>query len=137
MKLTDHIAIVTGASRGVGKGIALGLGEAGATVYVTGRTTGSGELTIDTTAKMVDDAGGHGIAVRVDHGVDADIAALFEQAREERVSNKLHIYRTRMQHFIENACKTLSDFRYDWCCVPSTGSLDTRQAVGRWQTVPE
>ena len=76
-------AVVTGASRGIGRGTAVALGELGATVYVTGRTTGSAELTIDTTAKMVDDAGGHGIPVRVDHGVDGDIAALFEQVHAE------------------------------------------------------
>ncbi len=87
--MKGRTAVVTGASRGIGRGTAVALGELGATVYVTGRTTGSGELTIDTTAKMVDDAGGHGIAVRVDHGVDADIAALFEQAREESGSLNL------------------------------------------------
>ena len=83
MSGTARIAVVTGSSRGIGRGTAIALGEQGATVYVTGRTTGDGELSIDTTAKMVDDAGGHGIAVRTDHGVDADIAALFERVRQE------------------------------------------------------
>lgn len=81
--LKGKIAVVTGASRGIGRGTAIALGERGATVYVTGRTTGSGELSIDTTAAMVDAAGGRGIAVRVDHGVDAEIGALFEQVRNE------------------------------------------------------
>ena len=77
--LAGKIAVVTGSSRGIGRGAAVALGEQGATVYVTGRTTGPGELTIDTTARLVDEAGGHGIAVQVDHGVDSDIAALFER----------------------------------------------------------
>ena len=67
--LAGKFAVVTGSSRGIGRGTAIALGELGATVFVTGRTTGDGELTIDTTAKMVDDAGGRGIPVRVDHGV--------------------------------------------------------------------
>ncbi len=83
-KLQGKIAVVTGSSRGIGRGAAIALGEQGATVYVTGRTTGDGELTIDTTVKMVEDAGGKGIAVKVDHGVDAEIGALFEQVRAEQ-----------------------------------------------------
>ena len=81
--LKGKIAVVTGASRGIGRGTAIALGERGATVYVTGRTTGSGELSIDTTAAMVGAAGGRGIPVRVDHGVDSEIAALFDQVRNE------------------------------------------------------
>jgi dehydrogenase/reductase SDR family member 1 len=83
-KLQGKIAVVTGSSRGIGRGAAIALGEQGATVYVTGRTTGDGELTIDTTVKMVEDAGGKGIAVKVDHGVDAEIGALFDQVRAEQ-----------------------------------------------------
>ncbi len=81
--MTGMVAVVTGASRGIGRGTAIALGEQGATVYITGRTTGDGELTIDTTAKLVDQAGGQGIAVRVDHGDDAQIAALFAQVTEQ------------------------------------------------------
>lgn len=81
--LAGRVAVVTGASRGIGRGTAIALGEAGATVYVTGRTTGDGELTIDTTARLVDEAGGRGIAVRVDHGVDAEIADLFRRVGDE------------------------------------------------------
>jgi len=88
-KLAGRIAVVTGASRGIGRGTAIALGEEGATVYVTGRTTGGGELTIDTTARLVTEAGGKGIAVRVDHGVDAEIGALFEQVGAEQ--GKLHL----------------------------------------------
>ncbi len=81
--LTEKIAVVTGASRGIGKGIALALGEQGCTVYVTGRSTGSGERTIDTTARQVTEAGGEGRAIQCDHGNDADIAALFERIASE------------------------------------------------------
>jgi len=81
--LSGKIAVVTGASRGIGKAIAIALGELGATVYVTGRTTGEGERTIDTTARLVTEAGGEGRPIRCDHGVDADIEALFEQIAKE------------------------------------------------------
>ena len=77
--LRGAVAIVTGASRGVGKGVALGLGEAGATVYVTGRTVTPGALpgTIAETAAQVTALGGRGVAVRCDHAVDAEVEALF------------------------------------------------------------
>ncbi len=83
--LEDKVAIVTGASRGVGKGIALGLGEAGATVYVTGRSIASGPIpgTIGETAEAVTALGGHGIAVRCDHAMDDDIVNLVERVRSE------------------------------------------------------
>jgi len=74
---------VTGASRGIGKGIAIALGERGCTVYVTGRTTGPGERTIDTTARLVTEAGGKGRAIACDHGNDADIEALFKRISSE------------------------------------------------------
>ncbi|MEP1124699.1 MAG: SDR family NAD(P)-dependent oxidoreductase [Ilumatobacter sp.] len=83
-ELSGKIAVVTGSSRGIGRGTAIALGEMGATVYVTGRTTGDGELSIDTTARLVDEAGGTGIAVETDHGVDAEIEALFARVGEEQ-----------------------------------------------------
>jgi NAD(P)-dependent dehydrogenase (short-subunit alcohol dehydrogenase family) len=84
------IAVVTGASRGGGKGIALVLGQQGATVYVTGRsvrgkpTTLDRPGTIDDTADDVTAAGGRGIAVRCDHTDDAEVDRLFARVREEQ-----------------------------------------------------
>ena len=86
--LSDKVAVVTGASRGLGKGIALGLGEAGATVYVSGRSTredrGSLPGTIDETASMVTKLGGKGVPVRCDHRIDSDVESLFERVRREQ-----------------------------------------------------
>jgi NAD(P)-dependent dehydrogenase (short-subunit alcohol dehydrogenase family) len=77
------IALVTGASRGAGKGIALALAETGATVYVTGRTKhdGDSELpgSIATTARQIDERGGRGIAIACDHADDAQVEAAFAQ----------------------------------------------------------
>ena len=79
-----RVAVVTGASRGIGRGIATALGERGWVVYVTGRSTGDGELTIDATARRVDEPGGLGVPVATDHGDDTQIAALFERVAGER-----------------------------------------------------
>ena len=86
--LAGKVAIVTGASRGIGKGIAVALGAEGATVYVTGRTvTSDAESlpgTVSETAADVDRRGGKGIAVQVDHSDDDQVAALFGQVRREQ-----------------------------------------------------
>src|SRR5712692_9377774 len=78
---TDLIAIVTGSSRDAGKGIAIALGQTGATVYVTGRSTNGTESPVGgavaETAAAVTEAGGRGIAAAVDHADDAAVAALF------------------------------------------------------------
>ena len=88
--LTGKVAVVTGASRGAGRAIAAVLGEAGATVYVTGRTVRGGAAadnmpgTIETTAEEVTARGGRGVAVRCDHTVDGDVEALVERACQRR-----------------------------------------------------
>jgi len=93
--LTKKVAVVTGASRGVGKGIALGLGEAGATVYVTGRTiknkTDAEKLggTVYQTAEEVTAMGGKGIAIQCDHTDDAQVDETFKRIAKE--SKKIDI----------------------------------------------
>ncbi len=88
--LSDRIAVVTGASRGAGRAIAVLLGEAGATVYVTGRsvrglpTTDGLPGTIEDTADEVVARGGIGVPVRCDHTVDVEVEALFERVRAEQ-----------------------------------------------------
>ena len=93
--LAGKVALVAGATRGAGRGIAVQLGAAGATVYCTGRTTRSerSEMnrpeTIEETAALVDEAGGRGIAVQVDHLVPDEVAALV--ARIEAEHGALHV----------------------------------------------
>ena len=93
--LERKVALVAGASRAAGRGIAVELGAAGATVYCTGRTSGDqrSEMarpeTIEETAALVDEAGGHGIAVRVDHLVPAEVEALVARIDDEQ--GALHI----------------------------------------------
>jgi NAD(P)-dependent dehydrogenase (short-subunit alcohol dehydrogenase family) len=88
--LAGKVALVAGATRGAGRGIAVQLGAAGATVYVTGRTTRSGRSemnrpeTIEETAALVDEAGGRGIAVRVDHLAPDEVKALAARIEEEQ-----------------------------------------------------
>ena len=86
--LRGKVVIVSGGSRGVGKGIALALGEAGATVYVTGRSDEGGTTeglpgTVRETADAVTQRGGQGVAVRCDHTADAEVEALFARVKEE------------------------------------------------------
>ena len=90
---SDCIALVTGASRGAGKGIALALGDAGATVYVTGRSQAEGDSalpgTVYATAEQITQRGGRGIAVVCDHANDESVEVLFAQI--ERDHGKLDI----------------------------------------------
>jgi len=84
--LSGKVAVVTGASRSIGKGIALELGAAGATVYVTGRTVDPGAMpgTIGETAAEIDALGGVGVPVACDHKDDAQVKALFERVAAEQ-----------------------------------------------------
>jgi NAD(P)-dependent dehydrogenase (short-subunit alcohol dehydrogenase family) len=90
MTLEGKVALVAGATRGAGRGIAVELGAAGATVYVTGRTTREQQSeyarpeTIEDTAELVSAAGGRGIAVRVDHLLAEEVRGLVEQIRAEQ-----------------------------------------------------
>lgn len=103
--LAGRIALVAGATRGAGRGIAVALGELGATVYCTGRSSSANPRpearagapfdlstrpeTIEQTSKLVDEAGGRGIPVRVDHTEEAAVTALAERIRSEQ--GGLHI----------------------------------------------
>ncbi len=88
--LAEKIALVAGATRGGGRGIAAELGAAGATVYVTGRTTRAQQSeykrpeTIEETAELVTELGGTGIAVKVDHLVPTEVEALVARIRAEQ-----------------------------------------------------
>ena len=86
--LRGKVAVVTGGSRGIGKGIAQGLGEAGATVYLTGRSSRERDpdatLTVEETAESVNAFGGTGIPVVVDHSDDAQVEALFQRVDAEQ-----------------------------------------------------
>ena len=88
-RLAGKVAVVTGASRGIGRGIAISLGAEGATVYVTGRSRREGDGrenlpgTVFSTAEAVSDAGGVGIAIPCDHYVDKDVEAVFDRLRDD------------------------------------------------------
>jgi NAD(P)-dependent dehydrogenase (short-subunit alcohol dehydrogenase family) len=88
--LRGKVVLVAGATRGAGRGIAVQLGAAGATVYVTGRTTRSkrSEMnrpeTIEETAALVNEAGGRGIAVPVDHLVPDEVRSLVRRIEDEQ-----------------------------------------------------
>ncbi len=96
--LRDTIALVAGATRGAGRGMAVALGEAGATVICTGRSSRTAGLTsdypgrpetIEETAELVDDAGGRGVPIPVDHLDHTQVAALAEQVRTDY--GRLHV----------------------------------------------
>lgn len=97
--MSNRVVVVTGASRGAGKGIALALGGLGAIVYVSGRSQHEGDAdlpgTVFATAEEVNRRGGKGIAVVCDHSDDEQVKALFERVREEQ--GKLDI-------LVNNAC---------------------------------
>jgi NAD(P)-dependent dehydrogenase (short-subunit alcohol dehydrogenase family) len=89
--LTDLVAVVAGATRGAGRGIARALGEAGATVYCTGRSVRGNRSpynrseTVDETAEMISSAGSSAIALRVDHTVEREVEEVFGRVFRERL----------------------------------------------------
>jgi NAD(P)-dependent dehydrogenase (short-subunit alcohol dehydrogenase family) len=95
--LAGAVAVVAGATRGAGRGIARALGEAGATVYCTDRSAHGRPSpynrpeTIEDTAELITAAGGHAIALRVDHTVESEVAALFERVARERGRLDIHV----------------------------------------------
>ncbi len=98
--MTDkRVVVVTGASRGAGKGIAIALAEPNTVVYVTGRTVDVGENplpgTIGETVKEIEEKGALGIAVKVDHSNDSEVEALFKQVKDEQ---------GRLDILVNNAC---------------------------------
>merc|ERR1711953_1103821 len=78
--LQGKVCLVTGAARGIGRGIALQLGQAGATVYITGRT----KKNLDDCAEEIKARGGIPVTVQMDHGVDSDVEKLFDQIKKEQ-----------------------------------------------------
>src|SRR5438093_10970633 len=88
--LAAAVAVVAGATRGAGRGIARALGEAGATVYCTGRSLRGSPSpykrpeTVEETAEMIIAAGGSAVALRVDHTVEEEVEALFHRIDRER-----------------------------------------------------
>jgi NAD(P)-dependent dehydrogenase (short-subunit alcohol dehydrogenase family) len=104
----DKVAVVTGGSRGAGRGIAIALGSHGYTVYVTGRTQRAEEASlagsIHETVDAINAVGGNGIAVRVDHRVDGEVEALFDRVRRE--SGRLDI-------LVNNAAQVRDELQVD------------------------
>lgn len=126
--LRSTVALVTGASRGIGLGIAHALGEAHATVYVTGRsepgqTTEGLPGTIQETANSVNLAGGKGIAVRCDHSEDAQVEALVARIKREK---------RRIDLLVNNAWGGYEQFDYRSFAAPFWG-----QPMRHWESMIE
>ncbi len=121
--LENTVALVTGASRGIGKGVALELGSLGATVYVTGRTVQAEDNplggTVSATAAEIDELGGVGIAVRCDHGNDDDVKALFDQIAKDHGG---------LDILVNNACSAQDMERH-------IGKLAWQQPLAAWDEV--
>lgn len=105
--LAGKVAVVTGASRGIGKGCALELAEAGATVYVTGRTReagpGSPAGSLGETVGEIEDAGGRAIPVVCDHSQDDQVRALFEGIRRDEGGLDVLVHSAFVDPGIENS----------------------------------
>jgi NAD(P)-dependent dehydrogenase (short-subunit alcohol dehydrogenase family) len=124
--LKGKVAVVAGSARGAGRGIACMLGEAGATVYCTARST-RGNLvtkkrpeTIDQTAEMVNARGGVGIAVRIDHTVPAEVEQLFDRVKSEQ---------GRLDILINNVNGDAMHFWKRWTSIPLDTGLEILKAA--------
>jgi NAD(P)-dependent dehydrogenase (short-subunit alcohol dehydrogenase family) len=129
LPLTGQVALVAGATRGAGRGIARGLGEAGATVYCTGRSV-PGNLspygrpeTIDDTARMITASGGIAVAVRVDHTVEREVEALV--ARIEREHGRLDV----LVNSIAGEEPMMAQWNHFWKTNLTNGDAVFRQAL--------
>jgi len=127
--LQGKIAVVTGASRGAGRGIALVLGAAGAIVYVTGRSVRNNSTrpdlpntTIEDTAELITARDGIGIPIRVDHTNDAEIGTLFARVRHEQ---------GRLDLLVNNAWGGYTDSDRDI----SFDAVFWEQPISRWDTM--
>ena len=128
--MKGKVAVVTGASRGAGRGIASVLGEAGATVYVTGRSVrgnltkpGLSGTTIEDTADLLTAQRGIGIPVRVDHTVDAEIESLFEQVKREH---------DRLDVLVNNAWGGYEDYTHHGGDASVFDAVFWEQPIERW-----
>jgi NAD(P)-dependent dehydrogenase (short-subunit alcohol dehydrogenase family) len=121
--LAGTVALVTGASRGIGKGVALELGALGASVYITGRTVDPSANvlggTVGDTALEVNELGGQGIAVRCDHRDDDQVRAVFERIRDER---------GQLDILVNNACSAQDMAQH-------IGKLSWQQPLSAWDDV--
>ncbi|CCD72133.1 DeHydrogenases, Short chain [Caenorhabditis elegans] len=116
--LQDQVALVTGASRGIGRGIALQLGEAGATVYITGRRPELsdnfrlGLPSLDYVAKEITSRGGKGIALYVDHSNMTEVKFLFEKIKEDE-EGKLDILVNNVYNSLGKATEMIGKTFFD------------------------
>lgn len=128
--MSGKVVVVTGASRGAGRGIASVVGEAGAVVYVTGRSVRGNQTkpelrgtTIEDTADMVTARGGTGIPVRVDHTVDVEIRALFERVKQEQ---------GRLDLLVNNAWGGYEDYAHHGGDPAVFDAVFWEQPIERW-----